>query len=366
MDDSRVLFDYLPLVLKEIAFPQDGLFEKRALRREMREMRSRHDLRAARWKSRRITEKTLSLEAVQQSRCIALYASTPEEVLTDDVSKHLLQIGKTLAYPCVVGKELQFRRVVDLESDLIKTGSFGIREPDPARCPLVPLDAIDLFLTPGVAFDPFGGRIGYGGGYYDRVLSQKRSDALSIALAFEFQVVHAIQNDKHDCSINQIVTEETVYSPHLSIHTCPQVEDTESFAARLIQNHLGEGCVLALHADLGVGKTVLTQGLAKALNCEEEIISPTFMYSREYKGKIPLTHIDAYRLDRVAAGDEPFWDELMDRPGLIVIEWAEHLGRRLPKNAIHCYGRICEDSSRDWTLFTSLQNHKSLHEGTLC
>ncbi|MBN2327534.1 MAG: 5-formyltetrahydrofolate cyclo-ligase [Candidatus Omnitrophica bacterium] len=356
----------LQSALKQLAFPNDWQFDKRTLRREMRRRRASHDPRAARWKNRRITERTLSLDALEQSDCIALYASTPEEVFTDDISNRLLQIGKTLVFPCVVGKELQFRRIVNLETDLIKTGSFGIREPDPANCPLVPIDAVDLFLTPGVAFDPFGGRIGYGGGYYDRILSKKRSGAPAIALAFEFQVVHAIQNDDHDCPVDRIVTEEAVYSPHLSTHVCPQAEDTESFAASLAQNRLGDGCIVALHADLGVGKTVFTQGLAKALNGDREIISPTFIYSREYNGEIPLTHIDAYRLDGVAAGDEPFWDELMDRPGLIVIEWAEHLGLHLPKNAIHCFGRICEDSSREWILFTSMQNHKYLHEGTLC
>lgn len=347
--------------LEERAFPEAAVVEKRAVRRYMRQKRVGLDIRAARLKNRRIHERILSLEELNRVNCIALYASMPDEISTDGLAESLLQSGKILAYPRVEGRELQFSRVSSLEEDLACRGSFGIREPDPARCELVPIESIDLFIVPGLAFDPFGNRIGFGAGYYDRLLNQKRPDARSVAVAFEFQVVHAIRPAEHDCPVDWIVTEDSLYQSAISTVRCPGEDDTRAWARHLLQNGLDSDSTLALHADLGVGKTVFVQGLADALGKEKEIISPTFIYCREYEGRIPLIHVDAYRLDRISKDDEPFWAEIVDREGLRVIEWAERLGERLPKSAIHIFGRIQENNVREWTLFTPLRNQLRLH-----
>ncbi len=349
------------LSFEERAFPEAVIAEKRALRRCMRQKRTGLDIRAARLKNRRIQEQILSLKELNRANCIALYASMPDEIPTDDLAKSLLQSGKILAYPRVEGRELQFYRVSSLEDDLTCRGSFGIREPDPAHSKHVPIESIDLFIVPGLAFDPFGNRIGFGAGYYDRVLNQKRPDARSVAVAFEFQVVHAIRPAEHDRPVDWIVTEDCLYQAAFSTIQCPGEDATRAWARRLLQNGLGSDSTLALHADLGVGKTVFVQGLADALEGEKEIISPTFIYCREYPGRIPLIHVDAYRLDGVSEADEPFWDEILDREGLRVVEWAERLGERLPKSAIHIFGQIRENNVREWTLFTSLRDQLRLH-----
>lgn len=328
----------------------------------MRQKRARQDSRAARVKNQRIAQRLLDLPEMSESHLIALYASTPDEVQTSAIASSLFESGKTLVYPLVVGKELEFRRVCNLETDLSQRGSFGIHEPDIQRCELTPIQSIDLFLLPGVAFDPFGSRIGYGGGYYDRVLAQKRPDARTAALAFEYQIVHAIRAEECDLPAQTIVTDENIYSPFVSTRICPTEEDTRAWAKRLIQNGLSEDYPLALHAGLGVGKTAFTQGLAISLGAERDVISPTFIYCREYAGAPPLIHVDAYRMDKLAEGDEPFWDEILDQPGIRVIEWAERLGARIPKTAVHIFGRIREDQSREWTLFTPLRDQIHLHK----
>lgn len=352
----------LPETLKERAFPPAVLYQKRELRRSMRQRRSQCDPRAARVKNRRIAEQTISLPEILESQSIAIYASLPDEVQTDTIASSILLAGKTLVYPCVEGKELQFRRVRNPDIDLSQSGSFGIREPDRARCERIPLESIDLFIMPGVAFDLFGGRVGYGGGYYDRVLGKARRDSCALALAFEYQVVRAIQTGEFDRSAQTIVTDEWIYNPTVSKYVCPTEEDTRAWAMRLIQNGLGDTHIVALHADLGVGKTVFTQGLARALRTGSDVISPTFIYCREYESAVPLIHVDAYRLEEMPEGDEPFWDEILERPGIRVIEWAERLGARLPKTAIHIFGQIREDHSREWTLFTPLRSQIHLHE----
>ena len=101
---------------------------------------------------------------------IALFASTPLEPDTWALMKKLLQDGKQLFLPRVEGKQMEFYRTTDLEHFV--RSSYGILEPLPGE-PLSKDPA--LFLIPGCAFDLSGGRIGYGGGYYDRYLAARRS-----------------------------------------------------------------------------------------------------------------------------------------------------------------------------------------------
>ena len=85
-------------------------------------------------------------------------------------------------------------------------GFRGIYEPG-AHCELVPVDAIDWVLVPGVAFDIAGRRIGYGGGYYDRMLPLLRPDARRVAGAFDVQVVEHVPAAAHDLVVDALVTE---------------------------------------------------------------------------------------------------------------------------------------------------------------
>ena len=88
-------------------------------------------------------------------------------------------------------------------------GPRGLREPDPETTVLVPPEAIDLVVVPGVGFDRRGGRLGFGGGYYDRFLS--KTGALRLGLAFSLQIVDRIPQGPGDEPVHWIVTErETI------------------------------------------------------------------------------------------------------------------------------------------------------------
>jgi tRNA threonylcarbamoyladenosine biosynthesis protein TsaE len=101
-----------------------------------------------------------------------------------------------------------------------------------------------------------------------------------------------------------------------------------------IARRLGSGSVVALRGGLGAGKTCLTKGIARGLGIDETITSPTYTIISEYQGRLPLYHIDAYRLD----GDEDFenlgGEELLCGGGVSVIEWSERIPRSLPENAV--------------------------------
>ena len=103
--------------------------------------------------------------------------------------------------------------------------------------------------------------------------------------------------------------------------------DTRSIAASVARD-LTAGSVLALSGDLGAGKTAFVRGLAEGLAIStDEVTSPTFTLVHEYRGgRLPLIHVDLYRLDR-ADLDEIGLDEDLAAKGVVAIEWAERLAR---------------------------------------
>lgn len=97
-----------------------------------------------------------------------------------------------------------------------------------------------------------------------------------------------------------------------------------------IAPHLQAGDVLVLNGDLGAGKTTFTKGIAKGLGIKEIIKSPTFTIIREYQdGRLPLYHMDAYRLEEGGAEDLGL-DEYFDGDGVSVVEWAQFAEDELP------------------------------------
>ncbi len=112
-------------------------------------------------------------------------------------------------------------------------------------------------------------------------------------------------------------------------------EETQEIGVR-IGCQLNPGDVVALIGDLGMGKTCLTQGIARGAGIDEEqtVNSPSYILINEYAGKIPIYHIDLYRLqqleDIVALGLE----EYLEGDGICVIEWADRMGELLPASYI--------------------------------
>ena len=115
--------------------------------------------------------------------------------------------AKTVALPRVnrATRMLDICAITRLEHDAAP-GYRGIPEPG-AHCALIDIASIDWVLVPGVAFDPDGHRIGYGGGYYDRLLPLLRADARRVAAAFELQLVERVPAASHDVTVDAVVTE---------------------------------------------------------------------------------------------------------------------------------------------------------------
>ena len=112
-------------------------------------------------------------------------------------------------------------------------------------------------------------------------------------------------------------------------------EETMAFGRRL-GRLLGPGDVVALSGPLGSGKTTLTKGLAEGLGVEEPrwVTSPTFVLVHEYPGRVPVYHVDAYRLNGAADAEALGVDELFFGDGVTIIEWADRIAPALPSERV--------------------------------
>ncbi len=119
---------------------------------------------------------------------------------------------------------------------------------------------------------------------------------------------------------------------------------------RKIGNLLKKGDIIAMQGTLAAGKTTITKGIAQALGISETITSPTFCLVSEYYGKMPLYHMDVYRLD----GGEDFvnlgTDDMLYGDGVSIIEWSEKIMDELPKKTIILKIEPHPDNSRVITI----------------
>ena len=127
--------------------------------------------------------------------------------------------------------------------------------------------------------------------------------------------------------------------------TTKTAEETIALGKK-IGNLLRKGDVIAMQGTLAAGKTTITKGIARALDISDTITSPTFCLISEYYGKMPLYHMDVYRLD----GNEDFenlgTDDMLYGDGVSIIEWSEKIMDLLPKNTIVLKITPQEDSTR--------------------
>jgi tRNA threonylcarbamoyladenosine biosynthesis protein TsaE len=117
--------------------------------------------------------------------------------------------------------------------------------------------------------------------------------------------------------------------------TTESAELTRALAAELAAA-LPPDTTLALHGDMGVGKTTFVQGLAQGLGVHEHVTSPTFAIYSVYAGTVKkLIHLDAYRLEQETQIDALLLDEFLVSPYVLAVEWPEKTGAWLPKDAWH-------------------------------
>lgn len=165
-------------------------------------------------RSRLIARRVMRLPGYRRARSRLLFASFRSEVRTEALIGDTLKRGVRLVLPRVVGREepLALHEVRDPEHDLAP-GWCGIPEPVPERCPELSVYEVDFILVPGLAFDRAGGRLGWGGGFFDWVLNLRHDlmdTGAAIAVAFEMQILERVPMQAWDVPVNLIVTENAI------------------------------------------------------------------------------------------------------------------------------------------------------------
>ena len=184
---------------------------KEVIRKKMLELRKNMNEEDVKLKSSKIIDTLLKLPSVKNAKNVMVYMSFRNEVNTFELIETLKIQGKKIIAPLCDMKEIKIipSEVNDIEKDFVKS-KLGYLEPNKERLRAVDIDDIDVIVVPGVAFDKKGNRIGFGAGFYDRFLKNKSKKTVTVALAYDYQIIDTIPNDKFDVPLDYIITEKRI------------------------------------------------------------------------------------------------------------------------------------------------------------
>lgn len=181
---------------------------KAKLRKETLERREAIPLPVRKVKDAAIAERLFALDTFRKSNIVLLYASFRSEVATEGIIRKALDMGKTVLLPKVFAEETTLKLFEIKSLDELKPGYMGIPEPEAVEENLREIESAGVVVVPGAAFDENGSRLGYGKGYYDRLLSLDGPCPALVALAYEEQMLKNIPAEAHDMAVDIIVTDK--------------------------------------------------------------------------------------------------------------------------------------------------------------
>ena len=179
--------------------------DKTALRRQIREQKRAMTQEQIVSASCDLGEQFAACQLYQQAKTIYGYLPYNQEVRTIPMLERALRDGKRVAVPKVYGDEMKFIYLEDLS--LVEAGYAGI--PEPVADGPVAQDLTALVLMPGLAFDPQGHRIGYGGGFYDKFLAAEPNHP-TVALCYGFQMLDALETQDHDIPVDLVLWSKNI------------------------------------------------------------------------------------------------------------------------------------------------------------
>lgn len=174
--------------------------DKKELRRTIREQKRAMTEEQIREKSLELGRLLMQTDAYRRAETIYGYLPYNQEVRTVPMLEQALRDGKRVAVPKCYGDEMRFIYMTDLTR--VEKGYAGI--PEPVADGPVAEDKNALVLMPGLAFDPAGHRIGYGGGFYDKFLASEPEHP-TIALCYDFQMLPQLETEEFDIPVDQVL-----------------------------------------------------------------------------------------------------------------------------------------------------------------
>ncbi|MDD5197168.1 MAG: 5-formyltetrahydrofolate cyclo-ligase [Candidatus Omnitrophota bacterium] len=154
-------------------------------------------------KSSLIKDKLLKQREFRKAKRVMFYIAMQGEVDTQEMIETAKRLGKIIAVPVCVKSRISLRPAILDSHAHLRKGPYGVSEPVIGR--FIGLKDLDLVITPGVAFDKKGNRLGRGKGYYDRFLSRIPKDTPSIGLAFDLQILPVVPTTPHDVGVKKVL-----------------------------------------------------------------------------------------------------------------------------------------------------------------
>lgn len=145
----------------------------------------------------------INSDLYKNSISLLIYVSSKGETDTFNIINYALANGKSVAVPYCEDEMMIFYNINSLDD--LREGAFGIPEPDPKKCTAVCDFSDAVCIVPALSFDFFGNRLGYGGGYYDRFLSE--NSVITVGLCRERSLCPCLPSEEHDIAIDYILTE---------------------------------------------------------------------------------------------------------------------------------------------------------------
>lgn len=184
--------------------------DKKQLRKSFLQKRDGLDSDVKFENDEKILNNLLALKDYRHSNTIMCFVSFRSEVDTHKFIEESLRRGKRVVVP-VVNKEDNTLVLVEIRSFLdLKEGYMGILEPEINKNNIVEPESIDICIAPGAVFDDYGYRIGYGGGYYDRLIPTFRKDTKLVGVCYDIQRIDKLSPDEYDQKVDMIVTEKEI------------------------------------------------------------------------------------------------------------------------------------------------------------
>ncbi len=146
-----------------------------------------------------------------ESKTALLYTERSSEIPTGNIIRQCLEIRKEIVIPFISSSKhsINLFKINDFDKDLVKR-KLNMLEPNPNTCKKIFVDHIDIAVIPGLAFDEKGGRLGFGNGFYNRLITKLPETTRKISIAFEEQIAQHIQMDSRKYSVDIIITDKRV------------------------------------------------------------------------------------------------------------------------------------------------------------
>ena len=155
-----------------------------------------------------IAQRLFGMDEFKKSKTIFCFLSTSFEVQTERIILESLRLGKQVLVPLLDpgGENLKASRIPSMDIDFV-IGEYGVRQPAPKFRNIVPFSNIDFVVVPGLAFDSFGNRIGYGGGFYDKFFKKITGNVSRVAVGYDFQLFNFVPHSDLDEPVHFLITE---------------------------------------------------------------------------------------------------------------------------------------------------------------